>query len=79
MPNTLVIDSSKYAIYVRVLTGQADGPLVTIDANGHIHIGPGGPGDPTGVSEKVQAAARQIQAGADAFHAAMAGAKTRAA
>lgn len=34
-------------ISVKVLLGGADGPLVTIDANGHIHVSPsGGPGDP---------------------------------
>ena len=32
MSNTLVINSSKYAIYVRVLAGQGDGTLVTVDA-----------------------------------------------
>jgi hypothetical protein len=32
---------------VRVILGGADGPLVTIDGAGHIHITPsGGPGDP---------------------------------
>jgi hypothetical protein len=76
MPNTLVIDSSKYAIYVRVLAGEGDGPLVTIDSHGHIHVGGGDPGP---MREKLQAAARQIEAGADAFNAAIAGQKTRAA
>jgi hypothetical protein len=70
MPNTLVIDSSKYAIYVRVLQGQGDGTLVTIDSHGHIHVGPG---DPAGLREKLQAAVKQIEAGADAFNAVMAG------
>jgi hypothetical protein len=32
---------------VRVILGGADGPLVTIDAAGHIHVLPSiGPGDP---------------------------------
>jgi hypothetical protein len=32
---------------VKVILGGADGPLVTIDPNGHIHILPSvGPGDP---------------------------------
>lgn len=32
---------------VRVILGGADGPLVTIDAAGHIHVTPSiGPGDP---------------------------------
>ena len=26
---------------VKVILGGADGPLVTIDANGHIHVAPG--------------------------------------
>jgi hypothetical protein len=69
MPNTLVIDTSKYAIYVRVLQGQGDGTLVTIDSHGHIHVGPG---DPAGLRDKIQAAVKQIQAGADAFNAAVA-------
>jgi len=69
MPNTLVIDSAKYAIYVRVLQGQGDGPLVTIDNQGHIHVGGGDPGP---LRDRLQAAVKQIQAGADAFHAAVA-------
>ena len=76
MPNTLVIDSSKYAIYVRVLAGEGDGPLVTIDSHGHIHVGGGDPGP---MREKLEAAARQIEAGAEAFKNAIAGQKTRAA
>ena len=32
---------------VKVILGGADGPLVTIDAAGHIHVTPSiGPGDP---------------------------------
>jgi hypothetical protein len=32
---------------VKVILGGADGPLVTIDASGHIHVAPAiGPGDP---------------------------------
>jgi len=32
---------------VKVILGGADGTLVTIDANGHIHVAPSvGPGDP---------------------------------
>ena len=69
MPNTLVVDSSKYAIYVRVLQGQGDGTLVTIDSHGHIHVGGGDPGP---LRDKLQAAARQIEAGVESFNAAMA-------
>lgn len=76
MPNTLLIDTSKYAIYVRVLAGQGDGPLVTIDANGHIHVGGGDPGP---LRDKLQAAAKQIEAGVAAFGTAMADQKRAAA
>ena len=32
---------------VKVILGGADGPLVTIDPSGHIHVSPSvGPGDP---------------------------------
>lgn len=75
-PNSLVIDSSKYAIYVKVLAGQGDGTLVTVDSHGHIHVGGG---DPAGLRDKLQAAIRQIEAGVESFNAAMAGAKTKAA
>ena len=76
MPNTLLIDTSKYAIYVKVLAGQGDGTLVTIDANGHIHVGGGDPGP---LRDKLQAAAKQIEAGVTAFGTAMAGQKQAAA
>jgi hypothetical protein len=76
MPNTLLIDSSKYSIYVRVLAGEGDGTLVTIDARGHIHVGGGDPGP---LRDKLQAAAKQIEAGVGAFGAAMAGQKAAAA
>lgn len=76
MSNTLLINTSKYAIYVRVLAGEGDGPLVTIDANGHIHVGGGDPGV---LRDKLQAAAKQIDAGITAFGTAMAGQKSIAA
>lgn len=76
MPNTLVINSSKYAIYVRVLAGQGDGTLVTVDAQGHIHIGPNDPGP---LATKLQASIKQIEAGVEAFNTAMAGHKAVAA
>jgi len=76
MPNTLVINSSKYAIYVRVLAGQGDGPLVTVDSQGHIHVGPG---DPSPLATKLQASIKQIEAGVEAFNTAMAGQKAAAA
>jgi hypothetical protein len=47
--------------YVKVILGGADGPLVTIDAAGHIHVTPSvGPGDPevrkavTGILQGIQ-------------------------
>ena len=53
--------SDEYAKSVKVLLGGADGPLVTIDPAGHIHVTPsGGPGDPelrkaiTGILQGVQ-------------------------
>ena len=70
MPATLVINSNKYAIYVRVLAGQGDGPLITIDANGRIHVDHGDPGP---LRERLQAAVHQIEAGVGAFQAATAG------
>ena len=76
MPNTLVINSSKYAIYVRVLAGQGDGPLVTVDSQGHIHIGPSDPGP---LATKLQASIKQIEAGVEAFNAVMANQKAAAA
>ena len=51
--------------YVRVILGGADGPLVTIDAAGHIHVTPSvGPGDPevrkavTGILQGIQEMSR---------------------
>ena len=50
---------------VRVILGGTDGPLVTIDAAGHIHVTPSiGPGDPevrkaiTGILQGIQEVAR---------------------
>jgi hypothetical protein len=46
-----------YQTGVRVLFGQAGGPLITIDGSGHIHVDP--PGDPwfdqAGATELVSA------------------------
>jgi hypothetical protein len=68
----LLINSKKYEISVRVLAGEGDGTLIYIDNQGHIHV-VGGGGDPRIDREKVQAAAKQIEAGAVAFAAATAG------
>ena len=50
---------------VKVILGGADGPLVTIDANGHIHVSPEvAPGDPqvrkaiSGILQGIQEFAR---------------------
>ena len=67
MSHSLLIDSRKYAIYVKVLEGQGDGPLVTIDQHGHIHVGGGDPGP---LRERIQQAVKQIEAGVAAFQAA---------
>jgi hypothetical protein len=64
MANTLLIESSKYLVFVRVLGGQADGPLITVDSRGHIHIGPSDPGP---LGERLQAAVREIEAGVGRF------------
>jgi len=68
MPHSLLIDSRKYAIYVRVLEGQGDGPLVTVDQHGHIHV-VGADSGP--LRERIQHAIKQIEAGAAAFQAAI--------
>ena len=60
----LVFESKEYSIYVKVLFGQGDGPLIYIDGSGHIHIV--GPGDPAFSKERLLAAAAQIHAGVDA-------------
>ena len=70
MPATLLIDSHKYSIYVRVIAGQGDGPLITIDANGKIHVDHGDPGP---MRDRLQAAVHQIEAGVTAFQQATAG------
>ncbi len=62
---SLLIETKKYAIYVRVLAGQGDGPLITFDGHGiHVHGG-----DPRVDHAAIEKAVRQIEAGADAFSA----------
>ena len=63
MANSLVLNSKKYAIYVRVIAGEGDGPLIWIDASGHIHVGPGDPSPQ--VAKEIQAGVAQIQAGVE--------------
>jgi hypothetical protein len=66
MPTALVIDSHRYAIYVRVLAGEGDGPLIYVDAHGHIHVVGGG--DPGPLRERLTAGVKQIEAGVTAIH-----------
>jgi hypothetical protein len=68
---SLLINSKKFEISVRVLQGEGDGTLVYIDANGVLHVVGGG--DPRIDREKVTAAVKQIEAGASAFQAASGG------
>ena len=71
MNPTLVFNSSRFLLYVKVIGGLGDGPIITIDGHG-IHVVP----DPRPLSgvelEKVQAAAKQLTAGVAAFQAAVA-------
>jgi hypothetical protein len=67
MAHSLLVESDKYAIYVKVLAGQGDGPLVTIDSHGHIRVSGGDPGP---LRERIQHAVKQIESGAAAFQAA---------
>jgi hypothetical protein len=67
----LFINSKKYEISVRVLAGEGDGTLIYIDNHGHLHVVGGG--DPQIDREKIQAATKQIEAGAAAFAVATAG------
>ena len=60
MSRNFVIDSRKYSISVKVLTGQGDGDLIYIDASGHIHhVGP----NPAPLrNDRILAAVKQIRA-----------------
>lgn len=42
MPNLLML-GKQYEAYVTVIEGQAGGPLIYIDAHGHIHVVPTSP------------------------------------
>ncbi|MEO7030559.1 MAG: hypothetical protein ABI147_14280 [Acidobacteriaceae bacterium] len=64
---SLLIETKKYAIYVRVLAGEGDGPLITFDGHGiHVHGG-----DPRVDRVAVEKAVRQIEAGAIAYGSAV--------
>ncbi len=75
MPNSLIIDSHKYAIYVKVLAGEGDGPLIYVDARGHIHVVGGDPGP---LKERLTAGIKQIEAGVGAIQEAVAQAPRQA-
>lgn len=73
MGSLLLVNSKKYSISVKVLTGQGDGTLIYIDAQGHIHIV--GPDPAPGLRERITAAVKQIEAGVEQFASATAGIK----
>jgi hypothetical protein len=64
MPSSLLIEAKRYAIYVRIIAGEGDGPLIYIDSHGHIHVGGGDPGP---LRAHIEAAVKQIEAGVAAI------------
>jgi hypothetical protein len=72
---SLLINSKKYEISVRVLAGEGDGTLIYLDNHGVVHVVGGG--DPLIDREKVLAATKQIEAGAAAFATATEGLRTQ--
>jgi len=69
MPGSIAIDTRKYSIYVKVLAGMGDGPLIWIDPSGHIHHGP----DPRPLDHAGLAALKQIETGVEALNHVLAG------
>ena len=65
MPNSLIIGLRNYAVHVRILAGQGDGPLIYIDEHGQIEVSSGDPGP---LTQRLQAAVKQIEAGVGAIH-----------
>jgi hypothetical protein len=53
MPSSLVFNAKQYEAYVTVLAGEAGGPLIYIDAHGHIHVVPTTP-DSKRIAEELQ-------------------------
>jgi hypothetical protein len=43
MPGSLILNDRRYEAYVTILAGEAGGPLIYVDARGHIHVVPTGP------------------------------------
>jgi hypothetical protein len=74
MANSLVIDTSKYVLYARILAGTADGPLIWVDSQGRIHVGGGDPGP---LRERLQSAIKQIETGMAAVQEAVASLETK--
>jgi hypothetical protein len=68
MPNALIIGLHKYAVYVKILAGQSDGPSIYVDEHGHVELGGGDPGP---LPQRLQAAVRQIEMGVGAIHEAV--------
>jgi hypothetical protein len=68
MPNSLIIGLCKYAVYVKILAGQGDGPLIYVDEHGNMEAGDGDPGP---LTQRLQAAVKQIEAGVGALHEAV--------
>jgi hypothetical protein len=68
MPNSLIIGLRKYAVYVKILAGQGDGPLIYVDEHGNMEVGDGDPGP---LTQRLQAAVKQIEAGVGALHEAV--------
>ena len=68
MPNSLIIGLQKYAVYVKILAGQGDGPLIYVDEHGQIEVAGGDPGP---LRQRLQAAVTQIEMGVGAIHEAV--------
>ena len=63
MPNSVVISGREYAAYITIFAGEGGGPLIYIDPQGHIHIGPGGPGLAGKGVELLEAGVRAVREG----------------
>ena len=68
VPNSLIIGLRKYAVYVKILAAQGDGPLIYVDEDGNIEVRDGDPGP---LTQRLQAAVKQIEAGVGALHEAV--------
>jgi len=68
MPNSLIIGLRKYAVYVKILAGQGEGPPIYVDEDGRIEVGGGDAGP---LTQCLQATVTQIEAGLGAIHEAV--------